>query len=101
MRFDINARIDVWRTQLLDTTKRNRLINFKVGRTGGIALVYPDPGELWHHLVTSNADLTFVWKRDLLDFLPDREEADTLPLPDQAEAPEQEAGQDVLEQCRR
>ncbi len=32
MPFDGNARIETWRKQLLDTTKRNRLINFKAGR---------------------------------------------------------------------
>jgi very-short-patch-repair endonuclease len=103
MSFDINARIDAWRTQLLDTTKRNRLINLKVGRTGGIALVHPDPSDLWHHLVTSNAGLTFVWKRQLIDLPPDPEEAapgDSLPPPESSEAG-QGTEQDVLERCRR
>jgi very-short-patch-repair endonuclease len=103
MPFDINAQIDAWRALLLDTTKRNRLINFKVGRTGGIAIVHPDPGNVWHSLVTTNARLTFAWKRDLIDLPPDPEEAGTagsLPLFDHLEAPVQEDGEDVLARCR-
>jgi hypothetical protein len=70
MPFDINAQIEAWRTQLLDTTKRNRLISFKVGRTGGIALVHPDPGDLWDRLVARNEALTFVWKRNVIEVDP-------------------------------
>jgi very-short-patch-repair endonuclease len=104
MPFDITARIEAWRTQLLDTTKRNRLINFKVGRAGGIALVHPDPGDLWHRLVAQDSVLTFTWKRDLIDLPPDPGEAGEeggLTLYDPATAPEPLTGQEVLERCRR
>jgi hypothetical protein len=104
MPFDITARIEAWRTQLLDTTKRNRLINFKVGRAGGIALVHPDPGDFWHRLVAQDAALTFPWKRDLIDLPPDPGEAGVeggLTLYDPATAPEPLTGQEVLERCRR
>jgi very-short-patch-repair endonuclease len=103
MPFDLTAPIEAWRTHLLDTTKRNRLINFKVGRTGGIALVHPDPCDLWHQLVTQDAALTFAWKRSLIDLPPDPEEAGheaALTLYDPAAA-ELVTGQDVLERCRR
>jgi very-short-patch-repair endonuclease len=104
MPFDLAARIEAWRTQLLDTTKRNRLINFKAGRTGGIALAHPDPGDLWHRLVTETAALTFPWKRDLIDLPTDQPEATgdgALTLFDPADAPEPVADQDILERCRR
>jgi very-short-patch-repair endonuclease len=104
MPFDIAALIEAWRTQLLDTTKRNRLISFKTGRTGGIALVHPDPGDIWEGLVTKNAGFTFVWKRDLIE-MPTSEEETTLSdvptLFDPSEAPEKEKNQDILEKCRR
>ena len=104
MPFDITAQIEEWRKQLLDTTKRNRLINFKVGRTGGIALVHPDPGDIWNRLVARNEALAFVWKRDLVEFPASEEEAIEGNVPalfDPSEAPKKETSQDILEQCRR
>jgi very-short-patch-repair endonuclease len=103
MPFDMNASIEAWRTKLLDITKRNRLISFKAGRTGGVSLVHPDPGELWHRLVLSDEALTFVWKRDLVELPPDAEEgasAGSLTLFDPVETPERETDPDVLERCR-
>jgi hypothetical protein len=58
MPFDLAAQILTWRTQLLDTTKRNRLINFKTGRYGGIQLAHPDPDSIWKRLV---GHLLCVW----------------------------------------
>jgi very-short-patch-repair endonuclease len=104
MPFDIAARIEAWRTQLLDTTKRNRLIGFKSGRTGGISLLHPDPGDLWHRLVASDAPLTFVWKRDLIDLPPDPGVADAdggMALFDPAGAADHEASLKALDLCRR
>lgn len=88
MAFDITAQIETWRTQLLDTSGRNRLINFRSGRGGGILLIHPDPGDLWHVLVSQGDALNFPWKRDLID-LPE----------DEAEPPATDS-QDVLERCR-
>src|SRR5436309_8169446 len=105
MPFDIAARIEAWRAQLLDTTKRNRLISFKSGRGGGILLVHPDPGELWHRLVAGNRPLTFPWKRDLIDLPVDTEEvtngtANALTLFEPEEASAAAGSQDVVERCR-
>jgi very-short-patch-repair endonuclease len=102
MSFDLSAQIETWRSQLLDTTKRNRLINFKTGRTGGIPLVYPEAGDLWSRLVLNNASLAFAWKRDLIDLPTDAGEPDetgTLALFDPSDVPEKEAGPDVMERC--
>jgi very-short-patch-repair endonuclease len=101
---DIDARIEGWRSQLLDTTKRNRLINFKSGRTGGITLVHPDPDDLWQRLVVANTSLTFAWVRDLIDLPDEPGEAardGTLTLFDPVPAQERLTRQDVLEHCRR
>jgi very-short-patch-repair endonuclease len=99
--FDIVSKVEAWRTQLLDLTKRNRLINFKSGRTGGVALVHPDPSDLWHGLIGSAAGLTFAWKRDLIELPPDPEDvaSDALTVFDPTEVPEQKTGQDILERC--
>jgi hypothetical protein len=54
MAFDISAQIEKWRSLLLDTTKRNRLVSFKTGRSGGIPLVHPDASKLWQLIVGSS-----------------------------------------------
>src|SRR5438552_12980212 len=36
--FDVADRIDGWRQQLLDTSRRNRLVSFRSGRGGGVDL---------------------------------------------------------------
>src|SRR5262249_21393874 len=69
---------------------------------GGITLAYPDPGDLWHQLVTANSSLTFVWKSDLVDLPsePDGESGEgSLMLFDPADMQEEETGQDSLERC--
>jgi very-short-patch-repair endonuclease len=104
MPFDIAARIEAWRTQLLDTSRRNRLINFKAGRSGGIRLLHPDPGDLWHQLVTSDSALAFVRQGELIDLPTEPEQAapgEDLALFDPGTAPKPEAGTDLLEQCLR
>jgi very-short-patch-repair endonuclease len=109
MPFDFGAQIEEWRKELLNTSKRNPLIKFKLvkdGRSGGISLVYPDPGELWHQLVVSDASPTFPWKRNLIDLSadPDDTEQDSDHTPaflDSDDAPEVTTGQDVLDLCRR
>lgn len=96
---DLDRRIETWRTLLLDTTKRNRLINFKSGRIGGVALVHPDPDAVWSGLLTSNSTLVFVWKRNLIDmpFAPAGDKSMTLFDPVNSMATNNEAG--ILEQC--
>lgn len=105
MPFDIASQIESWRTQLLDTTKRNRLINFKTGGTGGIVLAHPDPGELWHSLVAGGQILSFPWKRELIDLPEEAEQmdADGLRHPnlfDPDELTEPPTGFDILDRCR-
>src|SRR4051794_18297171 len=63
-----------WRKHLLDTSKRNRLVNFKLGRAGGVGLVRLDAAGLWQGSVADEAALTFPWKRERVD-LP-RDEGD-------------------------
>src|SRR5262245_50909725 len=100
MSFDMAARIEAWRTLLLDTTRRNRLINFKTGRGGGILLVHPDPGDLWDRLL-GGAVLRFARRRDLLDLPeppPDTDDSLTLPI-DAEGTPETPGAADELKRC--
>lgn len=60
------SRIDEWRSQLLDLSKRNRLINCRVDRTGGIRLEEPAPQALWRILVDESDSMIFVRKLDLV-----------------------------------
>src|SRR5262245_56239009 len=86
MSFDIAAQIEQWRKHLLDTTKRNRLINFKTGQTGGISLLHPAVDTVWDRLL-GGGRLTFVWKRDLID-LPEEPEEEARSASEGAEAPD-------------
>jgi very-short-patch-repair endonuclease len=100
MPFDLDSQIDRWRTLLLDTTKRNRLISFKVGgNSGGIALASPDPGDIWDRLVTADKSLTFVWKRSLIDLAPDPEEEEVVADEVAASVPADAARPDELARC--
>ncbi len=96
MPFDIEARIEEWRNELLDTTKRNRLIHFRTGRGGGIALIHPDPGDFWHRLVIAGKPLTFARKCDLLGFPDEAAEGDPDDPPLERPGPNAAA---ILERC--
>ena len=39
---DIQTKLDDWRSKLLDLTKRNRLVNCKIGARGAIQILHPD-----------------------------------------------------------
>ena len=67
MPFDIDARIGEWQKSLLDTTRRNRLIKFTAGRSGGLTFLHPAGDDLWQGLVVEGRPFTFPWKRDILD----------------------------------
>ena len=54
---DIASQIELWRGRLLDTSKRNRLISFSTGRSGGIRLVHPPVDEIWGTLVANNGTI--------------------------------------------
>lgn len=59
MSFDIDARIADWQKSLLDTTKRNRLIKFAVGRGGGVAFRHPEFVPTWQRLICEGQTLAF------------------------------------------
>src|SRR5438552_1782357 len=64
---DIASQIELWRGRLLDTSKRNRLISFSTGRSGGIRLVHPAVDTIWGTLVATNGAMRFPWRRTLVD----------------------------------
>lgn len=51
---------------MLDLTKRNRLVNCKIGPTSAIELKHPAPSEVWDCLANRESKLIFVSKADLI-----------------------------------
>ncbi|MBA4063659.1 MAG: hypothetical protein C0501_08095 [Isosphaera sp.] len=98
MPFDPDARLAGWRKSLLDTSKRNRLIRFAVGRGGGLHLLHPTAAELWASLVRDGAALTFPRKRDLLGLPPEVPDPDTL-ASDAEDIPDLD--RELTDLCRR
>jgi hypothetical protein len=66
MAMDLSARIEEWRSQLLDTTKRNRLIHLNLGRTGPLRLVHPSADLIWDQLVAQSGVMSFPLKHELV-----------------------------------
>jgi very-short-patch-repair endonuclease/DNA polymerase III delta prime subunit len=77
MPFDPEARLAEWRSGLLDTTKRNRLVKFVTGRVGGIELIHPGLAEIWQRLIQYE-ELVFVRKYEVLNLPPERLDSDAL-----------------------
>ena len=59
MTVPLDARIEEWRSKLLDTSKRNRLISLSLGRAGAVKLVHPDTETLWSKLVDEGESVSF------------------------------------------
>ncbi|MBX6313303.1 MAG: DUF4011 domain-containing protein [Isosphaeraceae bacterium] len=74
MTTSLNDCIEKWRCQLLDTTKRNRLISLNLGRAGTVKLTHPGAERLWSRLVVEEQAMSFPFKRDLVGKLLDEED---------------------------
>jgi hypothetical protein len=66
MATSLSARIEEWRNQLLDTSKRNRLISLNLGRSGAVKLFHPGAQGLWTSLVADAKTMSFPLKQVLL-----------------------------------
>ena len=67
MATSLSAQIEEWRKQLLDISKRNRLVSLNLGRAGAVKLVHPGADSLWTSLVSEGKTMLFPLKRTLLD----------------------------------
>lgn len=63
----ILATIAEWRSKLLDLTKRNRLINCRIGPKGAVELLHPSPEHIWECLANRDSALTFAMKTRLVE----------------------------------
>ena len=66
MATSLSERIEEWRNQLLDTSKRNRLISLNLGRAGAVKLVHPGAEKLWTSLVAGGKTMSFPLQRELV-----------------------------------
>ena len=55
----LEKKISHWKQQLLDLSKRNRMINFKESRLSTLKLISPDCTELYNRIVTKEEELSF------------------------------------------
>lgn len=55
----ISASIDNWKRKLLDLSKRNRALNFKMNKVSTIAIVDEQPAEVFRQLCLKNAGMRF------------------------------------------
>lgn len=58
---DINRRIDLWKSKLLDLGKRNRLINYRDLKRSSLRIIKPGLIELWKSLVVDGIPLVFPY----------------------------------------
>ena len=77
MAVSLNTRIEEWRSQLLDTSKRNKLISLNLGRAGAVKLVHPGAESLWTELVTEGGTMSFPLKRQLVGMAVEDLDAET------------------------
>src|SRR3954471_17472543 len=103
MSISLTDRIEEWRSQLLDTSKRNRLISLSLGRAGAVKLVHPGAEVLWTRLVGDGGSMTFPTRQSLLggpaDDLADDEPGAFPSLFDPQSEPKQTGEKVTIEAC--
>jgi len=70
---DIRETIEAWRRNLLDLTKRNTLVNCRIGSRGAVSIAHPDAEEIWQRISIGDGSMTFAHKDELV---PAEEELD-------------------------
>src|SRR6266404_6772456 len=55
----VKASIENWKRKLLDLTKRNRALNFKVNKVSTITIVDEQPAEVFRHLYIQERAMRF------------------------------------------
>ena len=59
MQVDIDARLDRWQSELLDLTRRNRMLNYRLTSRSTLSIVEPGFDELYARLGAEGATLSF------------------------------------------
>src|SRR5215204_3669651 len=58
------ATLEHWKSQLLDLTKRNRALNFRVQKVSTVTIVDEQPAEVYRQLVGKGTAMRFVPLRE-------------------------------------
>ncbi|MDR0610209.1 MAG: DUF4011 domain-containing protein [Planctomycetaceae bacterium] len=74
MPFDILSQIDHWKKELLDFSKRNRLVNCRIGGRNTLELRYPSLENIFSFIVEKEKPLFFPWTTDLVNVNSEDEE---------------------------
>lgn len=56
---NVERKVEQWKTRLLDTSRRNRLLYFKESRRGSVQIIEPQPESIFQMLVLDERKLTF------------------------------------------
>lgn len=59
----LHNRIEIWKKQLLDFGKRNRLINFLEGKRNNVKINTPSFEKLWEFIVINEREIIFPYAR--------------------------------------
>lgn len=59
----LHNRIEIWKKQLLDFGKRNRLINFLEGKRNNVTITFPSFNKLWELLVINEKEIKFPFAK--------------------------------------
>ena len=61
----LHNRVEIWKKQLLDFGKRNRLINFLEGKRNNITITSPSFDKLWDQFVINEKELEFPYAKKI------------------------------------
>jgi len=102
----LDARIERWRKNLIDTSLRNSLLNLREGRQGCLKLMRPHPQAIYDRLVKNKSDFELYFGADdgteqyenkvLPDLGRDRAERSLLSMRTKARAAVREQGTNIL-----
>ncbi len=59
---ELNQKIEQWKANLIDLSKRNRLLNFRETKTGSVNILYPQPEDAFDTLVKKGREMIFKWQ---------------------------------------
>ncbi len=58
---NIDAKLEVWKSKLLDLSKRNRLLNYRDSKRSNLRILKPEIFDLWEDFVVNENPLEFPY----------------------------------------
>ncbi|MCE7733750.1 MAG: DUF4011 domain-containing protein, partial [Candidatus Heimdallarchaeota archaeon] len=62
-----DKKVEYWKANLIDLSKKNRLLNFRETKTGSIKLIHPKPEDLFDILFQKGREMTFKWQENIFN----------------------------------